>query len=131
MLLSAGTLTLGALPSCIQQLRFRAARQGGSLVVPPEQLDQLRRPEDTLLVRPVDAEEPLVAVRRLGEGHYLALETRCTHSGCPVQPLPDGYACTCHGSSFDVAGEVRTGPAATPLLRLPTRYDASGLRIDV
>ena len=43
----------------------------------------------------------------------------CTHLGCI--PLANsgpynGWFCPCHGSAYDTAGRIRTGPAPTNLV---------------
>ena len=55
-----------------------------------------------------------MAVFRDEEGVF-AISTVCTHLGCIVKPTAEGFECPCHGSRFDVAGEVLHGPAAKPL----------------
>jgi cytochrome b6-f complex iron-sulfur subunit len=63
-----------------------------------------------------------VAERRLfvfntAEGFYV-VSAVCTHLGCNVNHEPGrGFACPCHGSTFEQDGRVRTGPAAWPLPR--------------
>ena len=57
-----------------------------------------------------------------------AFSRTCTHLGCKVS-LPDGTGtlyCSCHGSGFNSAGEVLTGPAPQPLraVRLELRDNA-------
>lgn len=44
-----------------------------------------------------------------------AMSLVCTHLGCIVQVSPDGLACPCHGSKFDLNGRVVRGPAPRPL----------------
>jgi cytochrome b6-f complex iron-sulfur subunit len=43
------------------------------------------------------------------------INTTCTHLGCRVNPGPDGFACPCHGSHFDLQGNVLNGPATKAL----------------
>lgn len=54
----------------------------------------------------------------------VAFDLRCTHQGCPVQPVVDGGAlagfnCPCHGGRFDADGTPTGGPPKTPLERFP------------
>jgi cytochrome b6-f complex iron-sulfur subunit len=64
----------------------------------------------------------LVAERRLfvfntPEG-FCAISAVCTHLGCNLNhEAGKGFACPCHGSTFEEDGRVRTGPAAWPLPR--------------
>ncbi len=44
-----------------------------------------------------------------------AINTTCTHLGCQTAPGPDGFTCPCHGSHFDLRGDVLQGPAAKAL----------------
>lgn len=51
------------------------------------------------------------------EGFY-AISAVCTHLGCNVgHEEGKGFACPCHGSTFEEDGRVRAGPAAWPLAR--------------
>ncbi len=58
-----------------------------------------------LLLKNIDGEE------------IVALALTCTHRGCEVQVLPDGFECPCHGSEYDEMGNVVEGPARLPLKR--------------
>jgi Rieske Fe-S protein len=53
------------------------------------------------------------------ENGWYTLNNRCTHLGC--QPALDPQAgelrCPCHGSRFNLQGQVLQGPAAKPLSR--------------
>jgi len=55
-----------------------------------------------------------VALFRDEEGVF-AISLVCTHLGCIVKSMPEGFECPCHGSRFDPAGTVTKGPAPTPL----------------
>jgi len=43
---------------------------------------------------------------------FTALSLICPHLGCTVEQAPDGYACPCHGSRFNLDGSLRNGPPA-------------------
>ena len=49
---------------------------------------------------------------------FSALSLVCTHLGCTVQQKDNGFACPCHGSRYDVNGNVLRGPAQKPLRSL-------------
>ena len=54
---------------------------------------------------------------RMEDGGFLAVSSKCTHLGCTV-PWMDKekrFACPCHGSSFDITGNVISPPASRPL----------------
>ncbi len=55
-----------------------------------------------------------VALYRDEEGVY-AISLVCTHLGCIVRPEADGFHCPCHGSLYDLDGEVTRGPAPRAL----------------
>jgi Rieske Fe-S protein len=69
-----------------------------------------------------------VAVLRRAEQLY-ALSLVCTHLGCTVQVNPDGIICPCHGSHFDLAGKVKSGPATRALERLELRLRDDGIEV--
>jgi nitrite reductase/ring-hydroxylating ferredoxin subunit len=56
-----------------------------------------------------------IALFKDAEGVY-AVSTVCTHLGCIVKTIPDGFECPCHGSKFAADGSVEKGPAPTPLV---------------
>ncbi|MET8759140.1 FAD-dependent oxidoreductase [Lentzea sp. NPDC004782] len=58
-----------------------------------------------------------MGVYRDDEGHLHAVSMRCTHLGCLVRfnAAERSWDCPCHGSRFDVDGEVLEGPATRPL----------------
>lgn len=55
-----------------------------------------------------------VALFRDEEGVY-AVSLICTHLGCIVKAIPDGFECPCHGSRFTPDGTVTKGPAPKEL----------------
>lgn len=50
----------------------------------------------------------------------------CTHLGCTVNMVETGYACPCHGSTYDIHGKNTGGPAPLPLVYFIVFLGASG-----
>lgn len=57
-----------------------------------------------------------VVITQPVEGEFTGLSAVCTHSGCLVNEIVDGTInCPCHGSKYDLEGQVVNGPATKPL----------------
>lgn len=54
------------------------------------------------------------AILRRGD-RLAALSLECTHLGCLVNVVDQGFFCPCHGSEFGPRGELYSGPATAPL----------------
>ena len=67
-------------------------------------------------------------VRRVDAAGVFAMSAVCTHLGCITRHVPDegAIACPCHGSRFDLEGNVTHGPAPRPLPWLEVTLDADG-----
>lgn len=50
----------------------------------------------------------------------------CTHLGCIVNMVETGYACPCHGSTYDKHGRNTGGPAPLPLVYYKVFLGSSG-----
>jgi cytochrome b6-f complex iron-sulfur subunit len=99
-------------------------------------------PSPTFKAGPVDGytpnsvtklKEEKVYIVRAKEGYFYALSDVCTHLGCITNWLPDEglIACPCHGSRFNMEGNVVHGPAPRPLERyLITLNDQGQLVVD-
>jgi len=50
-------------------------------------------------------------------GNYIAVAQRCTHQGCTVAYNNGSkhLVCPCHGGTFDLTGNVVSGPPPAPL----------------
>lgn len=66
------------------------------------------------------------------EGNKVAaISTTCTHLGCIIAPSQTGFQCPCHGSQFDVDGNVTGGPAPKALSWYQVSLTPSGeLEVD-
>lgn len=59
-------------------------------------------------------EERNVFVVRNGNSFH-AISSVCTHLRCQVRHMRNGFHCPCHGSRFDIDGNVLRGAAPRPL----------------
>ena len=69
-----------------------------------------------------------VYLRRRGDS-IEAVSAICTHAGCLVQRVSNGFGCPCHKSDFDEEGKPTSGPAPRPLDRLETRIEGDRLKL--
>lgn len=74
-----------------------------------------------------DAAPATDAARSAGEGRdgWIIMIGVCTHLGCiPLGQAGDfgGWFCPCHGSHYDTAGRIRTGPAPENLAIPPFEF---------
>ncbi len=69
---------------------------------------------------------------RLEDGGFLALSRTCTHLGCSVPWIEKEmkFACPCHGSTFEITGEVIDAPAPRALDIYPITIENKTLKVD-
>ncbi|MGW1095053.1 Rieske (2Fe-2S) protein [Streptomyces sp. NPDC002455] len=72
-----------------------------------------------------------VVVTQPQAGEFKAFSSECTHQGCAVKGVAEGViTCPCHNSMFDAAtGEVRGGPATTPLPEKQIRVEGGSITL--
>jgi cytochrome b6-f complex iron-sulfur subunit len=82
------------------------------------------------------------ALVRSGAGDFLvahtalstfsALTAMCTHEACTITNFNNPtYVCPCHGSQFNTAGQVLSGPATRSLRTYPTQLTSTTLTITI
>lgn len=74
-----------------------------------------------------DLKDPQTDAERTRPGHeqWLVMIAICTHLGCiPIGDAGDydGWFCPCHGSQYDSAGRIRSGPAPKNLVVPPYEF---------
>ena len=69
---------------------------------------------------------------RLDDGGFLALSRTCTHLGCSVPWIEKEmkFACPCHGSAFDITGNVIEAPAPRALDIYPITIENKIVKVD-
>ena len=67
------------------------------------------------------AGRPTLVIRK--NGQLLGFAAVCTHLGCMVRWSGTRIECPCHGGTFDLRGEVVSGPPPTGLERIPLREE--------
>lgn len=80
----------------------------------PSKKYRVTLPESLALDQPFIPPGRAVALFRDEEGAY-AISLVCTHLGCIVKNIPEGFECPCHGSRFALNGSVARGPAPSAL----------------
>ena len=70
---------------------------------------------------------------RLEDGGFLALSRTCTHLGCTVPWVEEEmkFACPCHGSNFDITGNVIDAPAPRALDIYPITIENNIIKVDI
>jgi cytochrome b6-f complex iron-sulfur subunit len=69
---------------------------------------------------------------RLEDGGFLALSRTCTHLGCSVPWVEKEmkFVCPCHGSAFDISGNVIEAPAPRALDIYPITIENNIIKVD-
>ncbi|MGE5401980.1 MAG: ubiquinol-cytochrome c reductase iron-sulfur subunit [Bacteroidota bacterium] len=65
---------------------------------------------------------------------FNVLSSVCTHQSCQINNFDSGssqFICNCHGSHFDVNGQVTQGPARSPLAKYTSQFSNSKLTIQL
>jgi cytochrome b6-f complex iron-sulfur subunit len=74
---------------------------------------------------------PILVIRQ-NSTTYTALSMLCTHQGCTVgSPSGGSILCPCHGSRYDLHGNVLNGPAPSPLKNYSVVLNATANTITV
>ncbi len=60
------------------------------------------------------------------DGGFYAIDARCPHLGCLVRQSENGFACPCHRSRFNAAGERESGSAQRGLRCFYIDLDVNG-----
>lgn len=74
--------------------------------------------------------KPAIVINSPGKG-FIALSKVCTHLGCLVDYDRDSgrLLCPCHAGTYDLEGNVLSGPPPRALPKLPLRIEGDHLAI--
>ena len=62
----------------------------------------------------------------------IVLTAHCSHLGCKINKTENGkLVCPCHGSEYDLQGNVIKGPAYKNLEIIPSKISADGKYIEI
>jgi len=66
------------------------------------------------------------------EGKTVVLSAHCSHLGCKINRTEmDRLVCPCHGSEYDLNGNVLKGPAYRNLEVIPAKVISDGTQIEI
>ena len=60
---------------------------------------------------------------------FTLVSNTCMHLGCPVQASQVGFACPCHGGTYDTEGRRIAGPPVRPLNRYQYKVEGGNLYV--
>ena len=122
-LLGVGACVLGA--GQLLNFSFLGFMYPNAMRIPPS-VFALGRPEE-VLSRDGKVFNPTQKVFVETSAGKVRVQTAvCTHLGCTVNMVETGYACPCHGSTYDIHGRNTGGPAPLPLIYYHVFRGASG-----
>ncbi len=73
-----------------------------------------------------------ILVDRPTQDSFNSLSAICTHQGCLITGFDSGnksFVCPCHGSKFNLSGQVINGPAQRALPQYQTQFNNNQLTI--
>jgi Rieske Fe-S protein len=106
---------LGILNACVSPAPIVYARTtNDKAIVPASILAELSVAGSYIKVYIAGHANPIFLFQGEG-GELTALLSTCSHSGCEVKKLRTKFECPCHGSEYDLHGNVLRGPAPEPL----------------
>jgi menaquinol-cytochrome c reductase iron-sulfur subunit len=94
----------------------------------PKQVDYVATVQDGYLETKI--QKAVWAVKQ-GDGQVTVFSPMCTHLGCGYHwdAADRKFKCPCHGSVYDVSGQVLAGPAPRHLDALPSKIEQGRLLV--
>ena len=135
--LGASTAACGGMAACApggvvprSELVPLPGVQEGKILIPVASFPELLKVGGCVVGESAGMVDPLAIARGEGDS-FIAVRALCTHMACILRfnSLNLTLDCPCHGSTFELDGQVVTGPATQPLRTLVTRFDGTMLSV--
>ena len=129
-LIQAGVAAIPMVPGCatIGLATHRVPLAEGKATIQIGDFPELSVVGGGIKIRAGGFADPIFLVH-LDQARYIALSAVCTHLGCLVRKRKTSFRCPCHGSAYDLEGNVLRGPAQEPMTRLRTEVDETKVTI--
>ncbi|MCW0218864.1 MAG: ubiquinol-cytochrome c reductase iron-sulfur subunit [Prosthecobacter sp.] len=128
------TLTGGAITRFLVAELSAVQTGPGSLYLNLSDYPDLQNPGGSVLIELSAVMAPLI-VNRASLSQFYVLDSVCTHAGCTMGAFNAGNGfiqCPCHGSRYDIQGQVIRGPAVIGLTNFSVDFDGdSELKIAI
>jgi Rieske Fe-S protein len=126
--LVGGGIALGGLLGCATAITYQAIVVDDRIAIPRLELERLEAVGKPVVVKTPELPHPIILIP-VDADNFRAVSAECTHLGCDVRPSQNFLVCPCHGSTFDMTGEVVRGPAPSGLDTYPV--EIKGDRIEI
>jgi Rieske Fe-S protein len=132
---AAGVLAISPLTSILHGCApsahvARGTVTGQRVIVPLSSLPDMTDPGAYTKVYIDGVSNPFLLFRKEGDGLRVVLST-CSHRGCEVRKMRAKFECPCHGSEYDLDGNVMRGPASEPLQSFPVGVVGERIEFDL
>jgi Rieske Fe-S protein len=112
------TFTLGAMAVPVVAANGVKVLRSGRVEVTLAQNPALKAVGGVVRIDGVSGRSIALVRTAKGRNGFTALDLRCTHQGSTVEQNGDMWSCPNHGAAFAINGDVKIGPATTPLRKL-------------
>lgn len=121
------TLTLGAFAAPATAVTGVKVLRNGRVEVRLARNPALRSVGGVVRIDGVNGRSIALVRTAKGRKGFTALDLRCTHQGSIVEQEGDMWSCPNHGAAFALNGDLKIGPAETPLRKL--RVNATAKKV--
>ena len=128
--LCAGAAGAGLVSGCATIPVYRTAIQSGRLSLTRVEFDALAGEKLAIALSAPELDKHVLLLQE-PDGTLRAFSSECTHQACTVRPRGSFLVCPCHGSTFDLDGNVVRGPARKPLPTFPVTVENGRIEVQL